>query len=530
MLEGIDFNRIKSFLEPEAGQGHIADGIVEKFKANHPRYFGTDFKWNEHLDIDTVEIESNLRHILKGKGYRVVHDDFFTFETFKRYQAIIMNPPFSSGDKHLLKALDIQKNGGLIRCILNAETIRNPFSNTRKDLVRQLDELNAEIEFIENAFVDAERKTGVEIALIKVNIPEAERQSIIMDGLRKEEVYKINQDVAGTIVEADFLKQIVAQYNFEIQAGLKLLEEYFVMKPFVMQSLKNDAVCSGTPAIFVGIGDEDSRHSFNDWQKPNNYIKLIRFKYWDALFQSDMFSKIFTSNLRHEYYEKIQELQNYDFSFYNIYTIKAEMIKGMCKSIEGTILALFEEFSNKYHYYDDTSKNIHYYNGWKTNSAWKINKRVIIPRMNAFDDWSGKFQANYLIKDKLMDIEKVFDYLDGGRSNHVDLEATLKRAQEIGQTTKIKLKYFLITFYKKGTAHIEFINLDLLKKFNLFGSQRKGWLPPSYGKTKYEDMSQEEKAVIDDFEGEVEYQKVMKNKDYFICDLVRLPMLEQKGA
>lgn len=68
-------------------------------------------------------------------------------------------------------------------------------------------------------------------------------------------------------------------------------------------------------------------------------------------------------------------------------------------------------------------------------------------------------------------------------------------------------------------------NLDLLKKFNLFGSQRKGWLPPSYGKAKYEEMNPEEKAVIDSFEGELEYRKVLKNKDYFITE-VGLPLLE----
>ena len=40
-----------------------------------------------------------------------------------------MNPPFSEGDKHLLKAINIMKNGGQIVCILNAETIKNPYSN-----------------------------------------------------------------------------------------------------------------------------------------------------------------------------------------------------------------------------------------------------------------------------------------------------------------------------------------------------------------------------------------------------------------
>lgn len=59
---------------------------------------------------------------------------------------------------------------GQIIFIINAESIRNPYSNTKKDLVRKLNELGAEIEFLENQFLDAERTTGVEIALISIII------------------------------------------------------------------------------------------------------------------------------------------------------------------------------------------------------------------------------------------------------------------------------------------------------------------------------------------------------------------------
>ena len=83
----------------------------------------------------------------------------------------------------------------------------------------------------------------------------------------------------------------------------------------------------------------------------------------------------------------------------------------------------------------------------------------------------------------------------------------------------------MVTFYKKGTCHIEFTNLDLLHKFNLYGSQRKSWLPPSYGKEKYEDMTQEEKQVVNEFEGEQSYKKVMLKKDYYIVETSKLLML-----
>jgi len=83
-----------------------------------------------------------------------------------------MNPPFSNGAAHLLKALDLQKNGGAIACVLNAETIRNPYTNERKVLCKKLEELNASIEYMQGAFISSEHPTGVEIAIIKVLIEE----------------------------------------------------------------------------------------------------------------------------------------------------------------------------------------------------------------------------------------------------------------------------------------------------------------------------------------------------------------------
>ena len=90
------------------------------------------------------------------------------------------------------------------------------------------------------------------------------------------------------------------------------------------------------------------------------------------------------------------------------------------------------------------------------------------------------------------------------------------------------MKYFSVTFYKKGTCHIVFNNEELLKKFNIFGSQHKGWLPPCYGKKNYKDMTKEEKEVIDEFEGEKSYKETMNNKKYFLFDGNNLNLLEIK--
>lgn len=146
------------------------------------------------------------------------------------------------------------------------------------------------------------------------------------------------------------------------------------------------------------------------------------------------------------------------------------------------------------------------------------NEKVIIP-LNAYTSYSGSYCLDHRVRTKLADIEKCFNYLDGGMTDDLALNDALTLAQNSGQTKNIDLKYFKVTFYKKGTCHIVFKNEELLKKLNIYGSQKKGWLPPAYGKKKYSEMNLDEQAVINAFEGEKEYAKVMAASEYYFSDV-----------
>lgn len=533
MLCDLDFSMIKSVLEPSAGTGNIVEALKKK-QESHNKYWGNK---QYIFDIDCIESDQNLQRILKGKDFRVVYNDFLTYETMKEYDLVIMNPPFSNGCKHLLKGLEMQeRNGGAVVCLLNAETLKNPCSNERLNLKQKLTEYNAKIEFIQDAFMDAERKTAVEIALVKVQLLEVQRESFILDGLRKaKEQREFTETEQKQLIDSDFFKAIVKQYQLEVEAGIKLINEYFAMQPFILSMFGKDektgeTIQKGGCMLSLDIGS--NRDKYNNKLSVNEYIKAVRMKYWTALFENKKFIGQLTNNLQRDFYNRIEELCNYDFSLYNIYQLKIDIQGKVVKGIEETIMELFDEFSHKYYYYDETSKNIHYYNGWKTNKAWIVNKKVIIPLKGFMDleySWGGFKPTDREVVSKLQDMEKSFNYLDGGLTEAVDLEESLKFAEEYGETKNIQLKYFTVTFYKKGTCHITFNNEELLKKFNIFGSQHKGWLPPSYGKKAYKDMTEEEKAVVNEFEGEKEYSKIIANREYYFFDRNNLNLLEEKA-
>ena len=510
MLDGVNLNRVKSVLEPSAGKGDIVDALVKGRKEwlieaelYHEYSIKQEF-------IDTIEIDPDLQSVLKGKGYRVIYDNFLLFHTYKHYDLIIMNPPFSNGEKHLLKALDIQKRGGAIICVLAASILKNPYTKERKLLLDKLESYNANITFHKGEFLAAERKTEVEIALIKVDIPPIEEGSVLISRLKKAwKVREAEIDECNALVDSDYVKAIIQQYNFEIEAGLSIIRDFKAIKPYMLSSFGEHA----GSILDLKIGKDEATE--------NAYIRCIRYKYWNHLFYSNDFTKKFTSNLLKQCRADVDRLKDYDFNAFNIYQVKIDMVNSMIKAMEETILTLFDELSHKYHWLDETSKNVHYFDGWKTNKGWIINKKVIIP-IYLYGAIKGDSWTKYETCDKLSDIEKTLDYLDNKRTPPTDFYARIMELKDLSKETgilhtkNIEFKHFYITCYKKGTCHITFKDEELLKKFNLFGSQRKGWLPPSYGKVSYEDMSEEERAVVDEFEGYESYKHTVANSAYLL--------------
>lgn len=506
IFDGVDWKQVDTILEPSAGKGDIIEFIQNSEEAH---------RYHHNFEIDCIEKDPNLQAVLKQKGFRLVHDDFFTFHTWKQYDLIVMNPPFSCGDKHLLNALKLQEDGGNVVCILNAETLKNPYSVTRQALALRLEDLHANVSYMQNEFVSAERKTSVEIAVVKVSIPKKERDSRIFSELREsKQMSEQTVQEQTSLAENDYIKAAVKQFELETEAGIRLIREYQAMKPYMLRSLSGDNFVKNDSILYLTM---DKYSPCSPEVTENEFLKVVRLKYWTSIFNDSRFTGHMTSNLLSEYRTQINKLADYDFSCFNIKTIQADIATKLVKGVEECIVKLFDELSFQYSYSDELGRNIHYYNGWKTNKAWIINKKVILPWMNAWGRYNGSYDpASYEIIEKLADIEKALDYLSGSSGNERGIRETLHEVKKIGQTKKIPLKYFTVTFYKKGTCHIEFTNLELLKKLNIFGSQQKGWLPPAYGKKSYSDMDEEEKKVIDEFEGVESYMETMTNSDYYL--------------
>lgn len=567
MFSTVKLYQYKTILEPSAGKGDIL------------RYIGKDehgggyyHSREGHYDVDCIEIDPNLRQVLKynfsderkkailhrireledgrvydrethnyfykshkdkaeqaaleaerdtfiGKGIHIVHDDFLTYHPFKQYDLIIMNPPFSNGDRHLLKALEIQKDGGDIVCLLNAETIRNPYTETRKHLRRLLNEYGAEIEYIEDAFTTAERRTGVEIALIKVSIPHVQEESDIYSRMREAEKMEDFDPVCTDLEVTDYIKAAVTRFRVEVKAGLELIRQYRALVPYMLTSFdENDQY--NKPILRL----TDMTERGYDSVSVNDYLKKVRSKYWEALLKNPKFVGKLTTKLQDEYRKRVERLADYDFTEYNIATLTTEMNAQIKRGIEDEIMVMFDRLTEEHTFHKEIQKNRHYYDGWMTNKAYKIDKKVIIPTYGVWDEWDGRPRV-YNAVGVLSDLEKVLNYLDGGMTQEVELGTTIEQHFKMGITKNIPCKYFSATFFKKGTVHLVFTCPELIERFNIYAAQHKAWLPPTYGKKRYKDMTTEEKSVVDSFQGEAAYNTVMEKAGYYLAPVTNAQML-----
>ena len=536
MICNIRFKSDCSVLEPSAGSGNIAkfiviannclnsswcfkdydgDNIDEKcrqivlsdavehyYREEERRQENEYYTFpNSRINIDCVEKDKNLQSILKDYDFNVVGDDFLKFSTSKMYDYIIMNPPFSNGDEHLMKAIRLaEKNGGSqIVCLLNAETIRNPYSKGRIQLKEILDNYGATYEYVQDAFKNAERNTDVEVVIIKVTIPNLRKYEFDWSKLNEgidDLAFEI-PDECNELVIDDKLKQPVIQYQCEIELGKKLFFEYYSIKDKISHQFANedDPLYSikSEPIISLKVGKNDLADKYTTFSEVvNAYVEKVRYKYWYELLHKPFFMEGLPSSAKEEYFNEIQKLVKYEFSIPNICEVRLDILRKTAQAIEDSIIALFDKFTYKHSM--GCEKNIHYFNGWKTNDAFIINKKIVVPYLNAYD-WSGRLNIDYRAKEFLKDIEKIFMYFD-------------------------------VDFFKKGTAHITFKDDELLKKFNIYGCMKKGWLPPSYGKKSYDEMAEEEKSVVDEFEGANEYSKVFANtEDYILFPETSIKML-----
>lgn len=530
MIEKIDFSQINFVLDGQAGRGDLLDAVLfrssraymdfynpstrefdhEAFarwynKEDYAAALETTRRYSSRLRLAAIEIDPDLQAVVAAKGYELLGTDFLKHDGLDQPDCIVMNPPFSNGDAFLLAAINMMFSGQIV-CILNAQTIRNPSTLNQKALVKKLNELKADVQYFEDEFAEADRKTRVEVAMIHIKV-KGNIKTDILDQLHPDtrEVPQFEQEQDNALVFSDRIKAIVQRYNATREAGIQGIFAYYSMPAAARQFI----------SLSIGTGSEvpdvkgDDRLTKVVQNATNLFLKSLRRETWKNMLDDPALTKYLSHKAKQAYRQRIETYSTMDVSEQNIRILVAGISAEYPKVLSETVLELFDSLTTRHAYYPETANNCHYFDGWASNKAHYVNTRVVMPHFSFYDSIWQRFshQVSYGLGGRLDDLDRVMSYFDGGRTEYLSLQDAVNQALAAGQTKKIRSHYFEVNLYQKGTMHVRFLDADVLRRFNIFCGSKKNWLPPSYGQRSYNDMCEAEKAVVEAFEGRSAYKE-----------------------
>ncbi len=126
-------------LEPSAGRGNIAEALSELAGIGK---------------VMCVELSPENVKTLISKGFSVHEGDFLQYETKRIYDHIVMNPPFTRQQDiaHVLKALSLLKDGGILVSVMSAGVMFRQDKRTRNFWAKVADHPSEIIELSPGAF------------------------------------------------------------------------------------------------------------------------------------------------------------------------------------------------------------------------------------------------------------------------------------------------------------------------------------------------------------------------------------------
>jgi uncharacterized protein DUF4942/methyltransferase family protein len=462
----------KTILDPSAGAGGILDYLKDTFKVEQRKMFA-------------IELDADLRYTLQGKGYKVLGTDFLEYDEPCKFDLILMNPPFSDGAYHVVKAWEVLEDGGQLVALLNSQSLKNPRSQTKEYLVHLLatmigktfnadkdsvDELLTEladsgvIEWLGSCFSDSERPTDVDVVLVRLNKPE-KQVSKLFEGMNLD----IDSDVfaegfsPNTLAHRDAIANLVAQYN----AARKILIERHEAQ------FKLDFYLKDISQPVYETSESKNSESLENKVTLNDQLLILKSRFWNTVFKKTELGRRTTSDFQ-DRFTKFTKQQSYiAFTEDNIKDVLMMFVENMNQLMKESLVNVFDEATA--HHEDNKVSE-----GWKTNKSWKLNRRIIVPYGVRFD-W-GSFQTNYYKEKFYDDMDKILCWLKGVK--YEDIMSTRQAMSQFinnlktngGYQQKFNSSFFAIRIHKKGTVHLDFLDLKLLEDFNKMAAEGKNWI------------------------------------------------------
>lgn len=467
MLMGVEIFD-KFVLEPSAGSGNIVDAL----NAQGVR------------EVYACEINDRLRKTLSGKC-TIIGKDFLsvTPDQISHIDVIVMNPPFSDAERHILHAYDIAPEGCEIISLCNTQTIQHPWKGSRQE-VKELIAAHGLSERYGEVFSTAERRTDCDITCIRLWKPKTGEHEFedYIEGCLSDAAdeagtgasgimpYNVIRDVVNRYVDAVKRFDLTMSANSEINELTSLFESC----PVLFGARWRDP----------HRGGEITRDAFK---------KELQKSAWDYVFRQMNMDRYVTKSVREDINRYVERQSHAPFTMHNIYRMLEMIVGTNDMRMKRTLVEAFDSICSF------SAENSTAGEKWKTNSDYMINKRFIVPNITEYEQW-GSYNAYLSIREyrcpyveQIEDVIKALCYVTGTpyertcglhecvNNSHIEWGKWAPMGKYVyhkDRDPEYIPGFFRIRGYKKGTMHFEFADEDVWAKFNIAVAKIKGWQLP----------------------------------------------------
>lgn len=446
MLFGVDIQN-KVILEPHGGKGNIVDYLKD----------------NGVKEVISCEKNDDLRKMLSSKC-RIVKSDFLELkkDEVSHINCIIANPPFSCEETHILHMWDIAPDGCEIITLCNNSMYENSRYNYRLSIKKIVEEFG-NYTFLGDVFSNAERKTGVEIGLIKLYKPKRESENEF------EGYFDENDEIeeqGNGIMPFNELRNIVNRYVGAVNLFNSAMESANQINEMIKPINGFSSICFGA----FQSNNQIDRETFK---------KELQKSAWKAVFNKLDMGKYVTTTVMADINKFVETQTKVPFTMSNIKKM-FEMIVGTHDDRMNRILV--ESFDTICGFSEDNKLALE---TWKTNSGYMVNRRFIHPYIVDKYSWSSKNKVyvHWDRGDKVDDIAKALCNLTGVKYETIPRLYTHCNSNNFEYGQWHEWGFFRIRGYKKGTMHFEFIDEDVWYKFNQAVAKIRGYNLPKQTNT-----------------------------------------------
>ena len=459
----------KVILEPSFGSGNIVNYL------------------NEHhaKEVLGCEINDTLRRAIKG--CTVIGSDFLQIqrEDVSHINMIVMNPPFSRQEDHILHAWEIAPDGCEIITLCNSTMLDRYSYNKKEREIREIVTVNGFSENLGNVFNSSEeRRTDCDITLIHLCKPgtgESEFDGYFSDEADEPEMQGNGLMPYNTVREC-VQRYIAAVNRFDaVMAASKEIND--LTHAFGFDEIKFGAYASGY-----------NKSNYETITK-DQFKKALQKRAWRWIFQKFHMDRYVTSSVLEQVNAVVEKQSHLPFTMRNIYRMLEMIVGTHADRMQQVIMDAFDiicKFSDENVTYTGEK--------WKTNSAHMVNKRFIVPYITSYDT---RWPTDYVKTSyggnaaKMTDVVKALCYLTGDPYEKevrcADGSTYTERKKTLDQFFSDRKLYwgewhewtfFRVKGYKKGTMHFEFIDDDVWAMINQAVAKVRGWELPTNTKAK----------------------------------------------